>query len=178
MATVKTPPAAAPSFIRSKLFLVLIFGIFLLLALAACVVQYTMYEREKAVLREDIRYARYETFIDLVKQRLDTEMPEGGWVIDKYCDYANQKASDPVLGCDYSVKSTHQVDNDKFYVVISSFSEGNELVVPEYNPNLISRRLKGKFASRCTVYGGNDVSFATVDCGYLSQSVRYPLRDQ
>ena len=163
---------------KKRLIIVAIIAACMLLVAALFVIQRSIYEHEKAILRDDITFARYETFIDLVKQRLDTEMPEGKWVIDKYCDYANQKASDPLLGCDYAVQASTHVDNEKFYEIIASFSEDGTLTVPTYSPTSVGRHIMGKIPAHCTSWGSNEDIFARVSCGNLSLIVRYPLTDQ
>ena len=150
----------------------------MLIVAALFVIQRSIYEHEKAILRDDITFARYETFIHLVKQRLDTEMPEGKWVIDKYCDYANQKASDPLLGCDYAVQASTHVDNEKFYEIIASFSENKELknLYGELSPE--ARSFKGETTRYCHASGSTEELNANVSCGNVSLVIRYPLIDQ
>ena len=160
---------------KKRLIIVAIIAACMLLVAALFVIQRSIYEHEKAILRDDITFARYETFIDLVKQRLDTEMPEGKWVIDKYCDYSHAKLSKEGLACWYGIESTENIDNEKFYMIISSFSENGALgktaskVYPE------SRYFKGDITAFCSANGVSQSSTAGVSCSRGSLTIRYPL---
>ena len=160
---------------KKRLIIVAIIAACMLLVAALFVIQRSIYEHEKAILRDDITFARYETFIDLVKQRLDTEMPEGKWVIDKYCDYSHAKLSKEGLACWYGIESTENIDNEKFYTAIASFSENKELknYYGERSPE--SRNFMGLMGDFCSANGVSQSSTAGVSCNRGSLTIRYPL---
>lgn len=59
---------------------------------------------------EDIKFAKIETYLSLIKSRLDREIPEGNWKIEKSCDAPNTKGDFDEYSCEYSV--TSEVSSD------------------------------------------------------------------
>lgn len=79
---------------------VLVIGIILTLFGFIMYVHYDNYRTQQKInYEEDIKFAKIESYVDLVKARLDREIPEGRWEIIKECRAPHTKGSFDTYRC-------------------------------------------------------------------------------
>jgi len=161
---------------KSKLFWVLAIALPLFLLIGGVWFYDYTYDRNVDA-QEDVKYARIETFIDVVKLRLEREVPEGRWEISKYCDAPNTKSSFNEYACGIWLKSDIS-SNDKTEIVnIAKEYSTKELYVSKdketygiYYPYI---------EGGCSLYFTELTSYkAAFTCRSGSRAIRYPLIDR
>lgn len=77
---------------------------------------------EQQLLKEDVTFARMETFVNIAKVRLDQELPEGKWEINKYCEKPGSKGDIDTYNyhCVYGVVTTKGIQDAEKLKVLGS----------------------------------------------------------
>lgn len=133
-------------------------------------------EYSNAIIRDDVKFARLESFIDLVQQRLRAELPDGNWEIYKFCTQAHQKASNPDKSCEYGVRGMTQ-DVDKMHATVRPFAKSQWMQVSEddkayYFDSVIPALCYMSIATT------GEPKNAQVGCSLEAATLRYTLLDE
>lgn len=132
---------------------------------------------QKENAADNIRYAKIETFVDLVKNRLDQEIPEGKWQIDKYCTKPGTKGDFDTYSCFYHVVSERGIEvKTKMKQILASYYQNGS--VNEYHSDLSQTTGYGgnlKIEGGCGMTISDDNALVSVGCSSSSHTVRYTL---
>lgn len=123
---------------------------------------------------DDIKFAKIETYVDLIKKQLDREIPEGKWVIEKDCHKPGTKGSFEEYGCEYGITSEVSASfKEQQLNIVRSFSsrdlyvDDNKVTYGMYPPI--------ENVGCDTFYERDAANISGLRCTSSSHKVRYPL---
>lgn len=170
-----------PKFTLKIIGLVLLGFIALLAAIVIVIkIERHLWEKQQ-IKKEDAIFSQMESFVNNAKARLEQEIPEGKWEIEKYCDKPGSKGtiSEYNYGCDFSVGSKASfADRDKLIAVAHKIMNNPKSFTGMDPTELIISPKGERPVARCAFYIWEEsgVNRASVSCGHTTLLLRYPLR--
>ena len=136
---------------------------------------------QQKLLKEDVTFARVETFVNTAKVRLEQEFPEGEWRVESRCSAPGVKGPPMYYECSYRVLSNAQIglnDTGRLKSIGASIADNEEIYTGYREGNAFSFDVVNQgLPSSCGFYSANesDSVFVSVGCDAISAIARYPL---
>lgn len=167
-----------------KFHLVRVIVLSVLVLIVLSVVIYAWISRiqyDEKVTKEDITFARIETYVNTAKAYLESELPNGGWQIEKYCKEPGSKGTIDEYMCSYGVVASHDLGSTEAlrYIAQTITGDATIYIYPDHPSFSFSTEFDPKLPKSCGFYSWEEEEkrLAVVDCDSGSVVTRYDLKD-
>ena len=171
-----------PKFTLKIIGLVLLGFIALLAAIVIVIkIERHLWEKQQ-IKKEDAIFSQMESFVNNAKARLEQEIPEGKWEIEKYCDKPGSKGtiSEYNYGCYFKTISTAGLPNkDKLISKAHEIMNNPRAYKSTHSAAITMIDLAGNNTLRgCTfiVWEKDRLHEASIGCFDTTLVLRYPQR--